>query len=227
VDTLGITATTTDPDAQTGTEPTSHRPRRPGRSLRFLGKTLLTAAFILGAYIVWQLWGTGIYTARQQDSLRQEINAAIENPRPQLGEPIPGGAYAILEIPAIEVDEVVVQGIDVDSLRKGPGHYPKTADPWDERGRVGIAGHRTTYGAPFWDLDQVERGDEIVLHTVLGTYEYRVTEARDILPTQVGVLRKPGTPTLVLTTCTPRFSAAMRLVVLADQVAGPSDATAA
>jgi sortase A len=227
VDTLGITATTTDPEAQTGTEATSHRPRRPGRVLRFLGKTFLTAAFILGAYIAWLLWGTGIYTARQQDGLRQEINAAIENPRPQLAEPIPGGAYAILEIPAIEVDQVVVQGTDVDSLRKGPGHYAKTADPWDEQGRVGIAGHRTTYGAPFWDLDKVERGDMIVLRTDLGTYEYRVTEARDILPTQVEVLRHPGNPSLILTTCTPKFSAALRLVVLADQVSGPGDAIAA
>jgi sortase A len=221
---LRITATTTGPDARTGTQPPSQRARRPGRVLRFLGKSFLTAAFILGAYIVWLLWGTGIYTARQQDALRQEISAAIENPRPQLSEPIPGAAYAILEIPSIDVDEVVVQGTDVESLKKGPGHYPKTTDPWDERGRVGIAGHRTTYGAPFWDLDKVERGDEITLHTDLGTYEYVVTGSRDVLPTEVEILSDPGRPTLVLTTCTPKFSAAMRLVVFADQVSGPDGA---
>jgi sortase A len=187
----------------------------------------LTAAVILGAYIVWLLWGTGIYTARQQDALRQEINAAIEDPRPLLAEPIPGGAYAILEIPAIDLDEVVVQGTEVETLKKGPGHYAKSADPWDERGRVGIAGHRTTYGAPFWDLDKVARGDVIMLRTDLGTYEYRVTGVRDILPTQVDVLVKPGRPTLILTTCTPKFSAAMRLIVTAARVAGPEHAIAA
>jgi sortase A len=192
--------------------------RRSGRVLRFLGKACLTAAFIVGAYIVWLLWGTGIYTARQQDALRQEITQAIEDPRPQLAEPIPGRAYAILEIPSIELDDVVVQGTTVEALKKGPGHYQTTADPWDRRGRVGVAGHRTTYGAPFWDLDRVRPGDPIRLITELGTFDYEVTGSREVLPTQGEVLRSTGRPTLVLTTCTPRFSAAKRLIVFAEQV---------
>lgn len=112
----------------------------------------------------------------------------------------------------------MVQGTSVEDLKKGPGHYATTADPWDRRGRVGIAGHRTTYGSPFWDLDKLEEGDSISLQTELGSFEYRVTDTREILPTQTDILHQSGRPTLVLTTCTPRFSAARRLVVLADQI---------
>jgi sortase A len=111
-----------------------------------------------------------------------------------------------------------VEGTDTETLKKGPGHYAKTADPWEDTGRVGIAGHRTTYGAAFWDLDKVERGDEITLRTELGTYEYRVTEVEEVPPTQVEVLRDTKAPSLVLTTCTPRFSAALRLIVVAEQL---------
>lgn len=196
--------------------------RRSGRVLRFLGKACLTAAFIVAAYIVWLLWGTGIYTARQQDALREEITQAIEDPRPQLAQRIPGRAYAILEIPSIDLDNVVVHGTTVEALKRGPGHYEKTADPWDREGRVGVAGHRTTYGAPFWDLDRIRPGDPITMITELGTFEYEVTGSREVLPDQAEVLRSTRRPTLVLTTCTPRFSAARRLVVFADQVADSS-----
>ena len=70
---------------------------------------------------------------------------------------------------------IVVQGTDYESLKKGPGHYLDTADPWDGTGRVGIAGHRTTYLHPFFDLDQVQDGDTISLLTQFGRYDYIVT----------------------------------------------------
>ena len=69
---------------------------------------------------------------------------------------VPGDAIAIIKIPKIHVDLVVVEGTDTESLKKGPGHYLGTAYPWQDRGRVGIAGHRTTYGAPFWDLNELD-----------------------------------------------------------------------
>ena len=197
---------------------------RRGRVLRFIGKTCLTAAFILAAYIVWLLWGTGFYTARQQEDLRRQLEARIaeRDPRPNPAEPtiLPGRAYAILQIPSIDIDEVVVEGTDVVDLKSGPGHYADTEDPWDRKGRVGIAGHRTTYGAPFWDLDKVRAGDEIRLITELGTYDYRVTQTREVLPTAANVLRPSRQPSLVLTTCTPKFSAARRLIVFADLAGG-------
>ncbi len=194
--------------------------RRPGWVLRLIGRILLTAAFILGAYILWLLWGTGFYYDRQQDRLLEQFEARVEgsDPRSRPGSVLPGHAYAILRIPSIEVNEVVIQGTAVEDLKAGPGHYDRTADPWDEEGRVTIAGHRTTYGAPFWDLDKVRPGDEIVLVTEEGTYEYVITERRDVPPTERSVLRQTRTPSLVLTTCTPRFSASLRLIVFADRV---------
>jgi sortase A len=191
--------------------------RRPGWVLRLIGKTLLTAAFLLGAYILWLLWGTGFYYDRQQDRLLDQIQARVEEPRFRPGVVLPGQAYAILRIPSIGVNEVVVQGTAVEDLKAGPGHYQGTADPWDPTGRVGIAGHRTTYGAPFWDLDKVRRGDRIRVITELGTYDYVVTDRRDVLPTSTSVLGPTTEPSLVLTTCTPKFSAAMRLIVFAER----------
>jgi sortase A len=188
--------------------------------LRFIGKTLLTAGFIVGAYILWLLWGTGFYYDRQQDRLHEQFEARVEgrDPRFRPGVVLPGQAYAILRIPSIDVNEVVVQGTAVEDLKAGPGHYARTADPWDADGRVAIAGHRTTYGAPFWDLDKVRAGAEIRVVTELGTFEYVVTESREVLPTERSVLRQTREPSLVLTTCTPRFSASLRLIVFAGLV---------
>jgi sortase A len=164
------------------------------------------------------LWGTGIYTAQQQDDLRQQIREQLGEAKPKV--PLPGQAYAILKIPSIQVNAVVVEGTDTEDLKRGPGHYEQTNDPWQNHGRVGIAGHRTTYGAPFWDLDKVERGDIVTLITRFGTYAYRVSRTEEIQPTQAGVLDPTRKPTLVLTTCTPRFSAALRLIVYGVRIPG-------
>ena len=222
----GISETISRPTDASAIAP-ERRKRRPGWILRLIGKILLTAAFIVGAYILWLLWGTGFYYDRQQDRLFEEFEASIEaepNPGPGTEPPSdprikPGQAYAILRIPSIGVNEVVVQGVAVEDLKAGPGHYEETADPWDTEGRVGIAGHRTTYGAPFWDLDMMRPGDEIRLLTEEGAYRYEVTKVRDVLPSAGWVLRDTEQPSLVLTTCTPRFSAALRLIVFADRVA--------
>jgi sortase A len=120
----------------------------------------------------------------------------------------------------MDLDMVVVEGTGTESLKKGPGHYTQTAYPWEDSGRVGIAGHRTTYGAPFWSLDKLREGDPITLHTEYGVFEYRVTRHQIILPSESWVLDQTKEPTLVLTTCNPRFSASQRLVVFADRVSG-------
>ena len=201
----------------------SRSPRRRGRVLRGIGKTFLTAAVILAAYIVWLLWGTGIYYGAQQDSLREDfgrrVDSAATAPSAPAAPALPGQAYALLQIPDLELDEVVVQGADAVVLRNGPGHYDETADPWDDAGRVGIAGHRTTYGAPFWDLELLEPGDDIRMVTERGTFDYVVRQTRVVLPSAGEVLDPTRRPTLVLTTCHPRFSAAERLIVVADRVA--------
>jgi sortase A len=204
--------------AETRTE--AGRPPRSGRILRGIGKTLLTAAAILAAYIVWLLWGTGFYYDNQQNGLRDDLERRIEVAEPGAAAPpvLPGQAYAILKIPDLELNEVVVQGTETEALKRGPGHYEGTADPWEDQGRVGIAGHRTTYGAPFWDLNLLQPGDDIEVITERGTFDYEVSRTAVVLPTASEVLDATRKPTLVLTTCNPRFSAAERLIVFAERV---------
>ena len=138
----------------------------------------------------------------------------------------------MLRIPKIGVDNAVVQGVEVEDLRKGPGHYPETPMP-GQLGNAAIAGHRTTYGQPFNRLDELSPGDEIDVTTLQGAYRYVVDTQQDsdgnrrghivVQPSQVEVLEPtpdpahPGTElaTLTLTTCNPKFSAAERLVVKA------------
>ncbi|MDP9243427.1 MAG: sortase [Actinomycetota bacterium] len=176
----------------------------------------------IGGYIGWLLWGTGLATQRSQDQLRSGFVQQIGSQSPPApGEDraqLPGSAYAELVIPRMSLDIMVVEGTSTLDLEKGPGHYSRTADPWDSHGRVGIAGHRTTYLAPFWSLDKLGPGDDVILRTKYGTYHYAVTGSRTISPLDASVLDQTTQPTLVLTTCTPRFSASQRLVVFADRV---------
>jgi sortase A len=194
---------------------------RPGRFLRIAGNLLLVAGFLVAAYVAWLLWGTGVYTSRAQGDLRQDLAARIQDPRSgelSRSRVLPGEALAILRIPKIDMDVVVIEGTDIRDLKKGPGHYRDTAYPWEDEGKVGIAGHRTTYGAPFWSLDRLRRGDRVNVATEFGTFEYRVTRTREVLPTETDILKQTKDPTLVLTTCTPRFSAARRLIVFAERM---------
>ena len=205
------------PDAR---DPT--RRRRRGRALRVIGLVLIAAALAIAGYVWWQLWGTGFVTRAAQNDLRPDFERRVATrsaeSAPARVANVPGRAVAIIRIPEIEVDLVVVEGTDTESLKKGPGHYLGTAYPWQDHGRVAIAGHRTTYGAPFWALDELSAGDRIVLATEYGVFNYRVTGSRIIDPADGSVLGATQRPTLVLTTCNPRFSAAQRLVVFADRV---------
>ncbi|MGH2721593.1 MAG: sortase [Actinomycetota bacterium] len=199
-----------------------HEGRRFGwrRLVRWFGFLCLCVAAGFGGYLGWLLWGTGLETQRAQDTLRSTFEPVVETRPPPPGEPtvrLPGQAYAQIQIPAIDADFIVVQGTNYEDLKKGPGHYPDTADPWDETGRVGIAGHRTTYLHPFLALDRLKRGDEIVLRTEYGTFTYRVTKNVIIPSAGSGrVLAQTERPTLVLTTCHPLFSSSQRLIVTAS-----------
>jgi len=203
---------------------TRKRRNRRGRVLRIAGFTLIAIALAMGGYVWWQLWGTGYTTRAAQAELRPIFEDSVAT-RPVIEAPpkervvkVPGKAIAIIKIPAIDVDYVVVEGTDTASLQTGPGHYTQTAYPWEEHGTVGIAGHRTTYGAPFWSLDELAKGDRIVLATEYGIFDYRVSKTKIVAPSDATVLLDTTKPTLVLTTCNPRFSAAQRLVVFADRV---------
>jgi len=127
----------------------------------------------------------------------------------QEGDPI-----GRIEIPQIGADFVVVQGTDGATLRKGPGHYPDTTFP-GLRGTVAVAGHRTTYAAPFRRVDDLEQGDAIVLTMPYGRFEYAVQETKIVPPSAVWVTRSVGYDRLVLSACHPLYSAAERIIVFA------------
>ncbi|MGI9605021.1 MAG: sortase [Acidimicrobiales bacterium] len=159
-----------------------------------------------------------------------------------------GDAIARITIPSLDVRKVVVEGVQVEDLRNGPGHYRSTVFPGQE-GNSGIAGHRTTYGAPFNRIDELVPGDEINVRTVQGFHEYRVLPAREAFapellgpnidfgmpenadsighiivgPEATWVLSDFGDNRLTLTACHPKFSARQRIIVVAELVSQPVD----
>ncbi len=149
--------------------------------------------------------------------------------------PQSGEAVGTLEIPAINVKKTFVEGVTRDVLREGPGHYPSTPLP-GQAGNSAIAGHRTTHGAPFFDIDKVKPGDEIFVTTLQGRFRYVIEEHIDeagassgyqiVTPDKVEVLADTGDNRLTLTACHPKYSARLRIVVtakLASPEAPPSE----
>lgn len=137
-------------------------------------------------------------------------------PAPPPIEPVADGdATAQIRIPAIGVDKTVVEGVSLRVLKKGPGHFPETPLPGQE-GNAAIAGHRTTYGAPFDRIDELELDDEILVQTVQGEFRYEVSEQQIVAPSQVEVLEDKGDDRLTLIACHPKYSARQRIVVVAQ-----------
>ena len=138
-----------------------------------------------------------------------------------------GDPLGRIRIPRIGVDEIFVEGTGTADLRRGPGHYPDTPLP-GQRGTVAIAGHRTTYGAPFHDVDDLRRGDAIVLSMPYGRFTYRVQRTRIVEPTATEVTDPVGYDRLVLSACHPLYSAAQRIIVFArlekSEARGPAAA---
>jgi sortase A len=148
--------------------------------------------------------------------------------------PLPGEAAGQIVIDSIGVDFVFVEGVTVDDLKRGPGHYPHSPLP-GQSGNSALAGHRTTYGAPFANVDQLQRDDEIHITTVQGEFIYAVREIEIVEPSQVEVLDTDhwdfdddGTPeanVLTLTACHPKYSARQRIIVGAELIGEPAPAT--
>ena len=129
-----------------------------------------------------------------------------------------GAAVGRIKIAKIEVDRVLVNGTDTQSLRKGPAIYDQVPFP-GAPGTTAIAGHRTTYGAPFRKVDKLRRRDEVVVEMPYGTFTYEVERIRIVKPTQLSVIRRVDYDRLVLSACHPLYSAAKRIIVFARLVA--------
>jgi sortase A len=209
------------------------------RRLRRLGRRLAGVLLLIGtlvvadgvATVVWKEPVTAIMQSRSQGRLAEQF-AALPVPRAPLrgagddrarlratarevrsamrqGDPV-----ARIRIPRVGVDDVVVFGTGRRALTLGPGLFPGQPVP-GVPGTVAVAGHRTTYGAPFRRLNALRAGDAIRLDLTYGRFEYRVLRLRRVETTDVSVLRRARRDMLVLSTCDPPFSAARRLVVLA------------
>ncbi len=183
---------------------------------------------IIILFAVWQIWGTALLQHHSQTNLAHQFaRDAARSPgddRPfglipsttRVTGPPQGAVIARLQIPVIGVDQFVTQGTTTEDLEAGPGHYVGTAVP-GQAGNVVLAGHRTTFGAPFDRLDQLGPGDSIALTTTAGErLTYSVVRSPSVVaPSDVAILDDFGDDRVTLTTSTPKYSAAQRLVVVA------------
>jgi sortase A len=131
---------------------------------------------------------------------------------PTAAAPSEGDPIGDIRIPAIGINQMFVEGTNAGDLRKGPGHYTGTPLPGDA-GNAAIAGHRTTYGHPFYNLDSLKQGDPIVVTTLQGIFVYDVFDSRVVSPNDTSVINNVVANWLTLTTCNPRYSASTRLIV--------------
>jgi len=202
------------------------------KALRATGSVFIFLGLSILFFVLYELVGTSAITKARQSDLQADFQLALEGgalPDPFTGElPLPNPSrarssvrgIARLRIPKIGVNVIVVEGVTLERLAYGPGHYPMTAKFDDEKGSAGIAGHRTGWGAPFFNLDRLRGGDQVIVETSKATYTYRMTTSRIVSPGHGEVLdgnpRSEAVKQLVLTTCTPKFTARDRLIIFLD-----------
>jgi sortase A len=206
-----------------------HLRTRPAARRALSAVSILTALLALG--LLAYPFATNLRQHRLQSKLAIEFNRPGTRQAYQAGRIAIGEPLTLISIPAIGLKPtVVVEGTGASALRAGVGHYPATPLPGEE-GNVAIAGHRTTYGKPFADLDRLRPGDEIRLVTPLATYIYRVVERRPGAQRVTGgaggyvvdksdfspLAQGPGRM-LTLSTCHPKGSARQRLIVKAELI---------
>ncbi len=188
------------------------------RSKRWLRRTLSGISIVLvlgGVAVVASPFVTNLWQTRIQDRLKHQLASPALAQAYRDGRINTGDSLTRIKIPAIGLDMVVVQGTTASALRAGAGHYPDTSLPCDA-GNVAIAGHRTTFGKPFANVDQLKVGDTIELDTPIGGCVYQVSKDPFVVtPQDVSVLAASTDRTLTLTTCNPKGSAAQRLIVRA------------
>jgi sortase A len=201
-------------------------------TLRGIGQTLITVGVVVLLFCLYELKVTSVYTDHEQSKLDKQLTQEWVEPAPAptgpAGPALPvsalGKGFARIYLPTLgrKEEHVVVEGVSHADLKKGPGHFPGTDLP-GQLGNVVISGHRTTYGAPFNRLDELDPGDAIVLETRTAFYTYSVQRLFVVKPSAIGVTyhvpdhpnAKPTQRLLTLTTCNPKYSAKTRLVVRA------------
>jgi len=214
------------------------------RALRSLSTVLIISGVLMladaGLTLVWQEPLSAVYASIVQGGLNDDLRkleAARANAldlaalrklatekrrmaflaRRLRADLDPGDAAGSIKIERIKLDKVIVSGSDPDSLRKAPGIYDDVPFP-GMPGTTAIAGHRTTYGAPFRKVDKIRRGDDVVIEMPYGTFTYEVEKTQIVKPTALEVIRRVSYDRLVLSACHPLYSAAKRIIVFARLV---------
>lgn len=211
------------------------------RLLRATGWLFIAIGTLVLLYLVYSLLYTNRETEQAQDALQERWDLHLAggdedgdgdgDDEEEASAPAPGSAVAALEFrrpgredPLVHDEPLyVVSGVSLSDLQRGPGHYPGTALPGED-GNFAVAGHRTTYGAPFFNLDQLRRDDEIIVTAPDGEqHTYTVRRQEIVAPGDTWVIApdplERDKPLLTLTTCNPRFSNAQRLIVFAELAA--------
>jgi sortase A len=205
------------------------------RLRRIAGLLLIVTGIgaVAWAFTVWQ-WQdpfTLLLNRHEQQQLERSFDRRLDEGAAQLGaagdlhaaavrwrtRTTRGEPIARIRIPAIGLSAIVVNGTDHESLRRGPGRYLGSAMPGEGK-LVYIAGHRTTYGAPFSRIDRLRKGDLVTLELPYATFTYSVTGHRIVPATQLGVLESKGHEQLALQACHPRFFASHRFIAYATPV---------
>lgn len=199
---------------------------------RHAGTTLTVVSMLvmaLGAGLVLQPFYTDRQASTKQEVLAGQFQTSQTKEAFEARSVATGSPVTRLLIPRLGVDTIVVEGTSEEALSSGAGHYPETPLP-GEPGNVGIAGHRTTYGKPFADLDQLVPGDTVVLETPVGPYVYQMVPGFDghanpwvVKPDDWSVVAPTSQPMLTLTTCHPKGSARERLIARLRLVESPAD----
>ncbi len=197
-------------------EPTKETPasRRFDRALGTIGKSLIATGVLLLSFVAYQLWGTGLAESRAQADLSRQFRSQVPS------TPLYGAPVTRLRIESIGVDKIVVAGTNNEALKKGPGLFDQSPLP-GQFGNVAIAGHRTSYGAPFGRINELKTGDEIVFDRGGTTFTYVVSEDPFVVrPTAIDVVKtfEKDTARLTLVTCHPKWTSSKRLIVKATLV---------
>jgi sortase A len=211
------------------------------RALRICSISLITAGLVIladvGLTLAWQEPVSAIYGSVKQGQAVDEL-AELEDEFPTDADlralerangvrekvrllaasfadrAVRGEGIGRIEIPGIGVDIVIVEGTDTAALQRGPGRYPETAFPGQGR-TIGVAGHRTTYLAPFRRIDEIEAGDDVLVQMPYAGFTYEVQKSEIVEPSDVEIVDDVGYERIVLTACHPLYSAAQRYAIFA------------
>jgi sortase A len=228
------------------------------RAVGAIGRMMIRVGVLILLFVAYQLWGTGLHTTQAQDQLQDEFRAQQEQVGELPGEPGPedtlppgtlppttapatdqpperGAPVGFISIPQIGAEFYIVEGVELRWLEEGPGHFPQTPMP-GQAGNAALAGHRTTYKAPFNRIDELEPGDQMTVETLQGTFTYEVLPQPGedgeppsghyiVGPYATEILDDKGDNRLTLMACHPKYSAAQRIVVEAKLVGNPAPET--